>query len=604
MTGIDYPCLEHPDGRRFRLGRRLATLGSDPDCQIRLDDPQVRPQHAFLVFQMGSWRIRRLESAATLSVDGKSVRDEAQLAHGAQVGVGRLELVFLEREPEPTSTVSAAGGTDPVAELLSSFAGILRETEHVRVLADMVQASARLLGSDAVRILYRREGEGLWRTLAACPAGAPSSRFSGSALRQAEAAGSSVLLGENDLEHLPGGESVQLNGIRSILCAPLSLPDGGEGFLYADRLAGHPPFSPTDRDLFDALSRVYSEIAAQATRRDHQRKAIEDLQEDAARAAGTAQILHESPVMVSLLREAARVAASEVPVHLFGETGTGKELLARFLHDSSRRKEGAFVAINCGAIPENLMESELFGHEKGAFTGAGALKEGWIEKANGGTLFLDELGELPLGLQVKLLRVLQQGELVRVGGSAAIRVDFRLVTATNRNLKEEVAAGRFRADLFYRVAVVPLVVPPLRERSRDAVLLAAHYCRRFSRQYGTGERTLSRAAEKAILEHAWPGNVRELENAVQKAVILGDSDRIRPKDMGLADDEEDSGEIPAAGSTNSLYAIRDGAEKEAIRDALTKTAGNVSHCSRILEVDRKVLIRTMERLGIRPEEFK
>jgi len=191
-----------------------------------------------------------------------------------------------------------------------------------------------------------------------------------------------------------------------------------------------------------------------------------------------------------------------------------------------------------------------------------------------------------------------------VGGSESTRVDFRLITATNRNLKDEVAAGRFRADLFYRVAVVPLTLPPLRDRGRDSVLLAAHYCRRFQQQYGIGEKSLSRAAEKAILEHSWPGNVRELENAVQKAVILGDSDRIRPKDLGLGDDDEDSRGAEPDGSATSLYAIRDRAESEAIRDAMSKSGGNVSHCSRILEVDRKVLMRTMERLGIRPEEFK
>ncbi len=597
-----FPCLQHSDGRQFPLGRRLATLGSDSDCQIRLDDPQIKPQHAFLVFQMGAWRIRKLESAALVGVGGVEVKEEAELRHGAKITVGKSELLFLERAPDD-ATVSVSTAADPIVALLTSFAGILRETEHTRVLSDMAQASARLLSSDAVRILYRGEGEGLWRTLATCPAGAPSSRFSASALRQAEAEGSSVLLGENDLMHLPGGESVQLNGIRSILCAPLSLPDGAEGFIYADRLAGHPPFAPEDRELFEALRRVYSEIAGQATRRDRQRKAIEDLQDDASRMAGTASILHECQAMVSLLREASRVAVSEVPVHLFGETGTGKELLAKFLHDSSRRASGAFVAINCGAIPENLMESELFGHEKGAFTGAGARKEGWIEKANGGTLFLDELGELPLGLQVKLLRVLQQGELVRVGGSESIHVDFRLVTATNRNLKDEVAAGRFRADLFYRVAVVPLTIPPVRDRGRDSVLLAAHYCRRFQQQYGAGEKGLSRAAEKAILEHSWPGNVRELENAVQKAVILGDSDRISPRDLGLSDEDESLVQ-EQGGSATSLYAIRDQAESEAIRDALSKSGGNVSHCSRILEVDRKVLIRTLERLGIRPEDFK
>ncbi len=606
MTDSIYPCLESIGGQKFPLGRRLATLGSDPDCQVRVEDPTLRPQHAFLVFQMGNWTLRRLEAGVVLKLDGHNVLEEVRLVHGAKILAGKTEFVFLEKEPE---SVPATGPVDrkgtPLSDLVDGVAGLLRERDPGKVVLDIVVAAARLLECDGVRVLHRGVGEGLWRTLASCPAGAPSSRFSSSALRQAEEAGRSVLLGDQDLTRLPSGESVQLNGIRSILCAPLSLPDGEEGFLYADRLSGHPSFLVTDLVLFESLRSLFSEIAGQIAHRENQRKAIENLQDDASRKAGSASILHESSQMESILHETARVAMSEVPVHVHGETGTGKELLARFVHDSSRRKDAAFVAINCGAIPENLMESELFGHEKGAFTGAGARKEGWIEKANGGTLFLDELGELPLGLQVKLLRVLQQGELVRVGGSEPIRVDFRLVTATNRNLKDEVAAGRFRADLYYRVAVVPITLPPLRERGRDVILLAAHFCRRFSVQYGLAERTLSRAAEKAILAHPWPGNVRELENVVQKAVILGESDRIRPKDLGLDTNEDELPSTPAdLDSSTSLYAIRDRAEAEAIRETLAKALGNVSLTARILEVDRKVLIRTMERLSIRPEEFK
>ncbi|HNY29575.1 MAG TPA: sigma 54-interacting transcriptional regulator [Fibrobacteria bacterium] len=603
MTENVYPCLRSPDGTDHPLGRRLATLGSDPDCQVRLADPSVRPQHAFLVFQMGAWRLRRLETSAILKLDGVDVAEETELRHGSVLQAGRLELRFLEKEPEsrpePADTDQA-----PLPSLLAAVAEILRETDSVRVLVDMVQASARLLSCDGVRVLHRPVGEGLWRTLASCPAGAPSTRFSSSALARAEALGEAVLLGENDLARLGAGESVQLNGIRSILCAPLSLPDGEEGFLYADRLAAHPPFQESDRGLFEALRKLYSEIAAIAVRNERQRRAIRSLQEDAGRKAGAAAILHESQAMAAVLRESARVAVSDVPVHIHGETGTGKELLARFVHDSSRRADKPFVAINCGAIPENLMESELFGHEKGAFTGAASRKEGWIEKARDGTLFLDELGELPLPLQVKLLRVLQQGELVRVGGSEPIRVDFRLVTATNRNLKDEVASGRFRADLFYRVAVVPLVLPPLRERGRDAILLAGHFCRRFCLQYGLDDKILSRAAEKAIVAHSWPGNVRELENAIQKAVILGESDRIQPRDLGFAQDPEGEEDSPSANAATSLYAIRDRAEAEAIRQALEKARGNVSLVSRMLDVDRKVLIRTLERLGIDPDAFK
>jgi DNA-binding NtrC family response regulator len=595
---MNLPCLRFPDGKTCPLERRLATLGSDPECQIRVEGPGVKPHHAFVLFQMGRWMLRPLETGAVLRVDGRAVREECVLDHGVSIDVGSVVLVFLEREDETSDGAAAS----PVVDILESVGALLRSGDPGSVCASMAASTARLLSADGVRVIHRAVGEVLWRTLASHPAGAPSHRFSSRALLRAEEVGATVRMGETDLAALPAGESVQINGIHSLLCAPLRLSEEEEGFLYADRLAGHPPFDAKDEAVFGALCGLFSEVALQTSRSERQRQSIAMLEQgDGASAA----ILGRSAVMDRLLQEATRIAAADVPVHVFGETGTGKELLARHIHDHSARAAGPFVAINCGAIPENLVESELFGHEKGAFTGAVGKRVGWIEKADGGTLFLDEMGELPQALQVKLLRVLQEGEVVPVGGTQAVKVDFRLVTATHRDLREEVAAGRFRADLYWRLHVVRLELPPLRGREGDSLLLANHFLARYVRRHGIGSRSFSRAAEKAILEHSWPGNVRELENAVQKAVLLSSEERIRPRDLGLAGDEPEVPALPTElPDDQTLHGVRDRAEREAIVRALRTTRGNVSHASRILDADRKVLIRTIERLGIDPGYYK
>ena len=593
-----YPCLLLADKTHRALDKRLATLGSDPDCQIRIEGPGVKAHHAFVLFQMGRWVLRPLETGVVLRVDGKQVREECPLLHGARIEAGSVILKFLEREEESGTPESAS----PVIELLESVGSLLRASDPSQVCASMASATARLLSADGVRVIHRPTGEVLWRTLSAHPVGSPSQRFSARALQRAEEVGATVRLGDADLAALPAGESVQINGIRSLLCAPLRLPDEEEGFLYADRLAGHPPFEAHDEAVFGALCGLFSEVARQIARAERQRRAIATMEEN-DRSSGT--LLHRSAIMDRLLAEATRIATADVPVHIFGETGTGKELLARHLHDHSPRKGASFVAINCGAIPENLVESELFGHEKGAYTGAAGKRMGWIEKANGGTLFLDEMGELPQSLQVKLLRVLQEGEVTPVGGTESVKVDFRLVTATHRDLREEVAAGRFRADLFYRLHVVRLEIPPLRMRDDDSILLANHFLARFVRRHGTGPHSFSRAAEKAIVEHPWPGNVRELENAVQKAVLLAEEERIRPRDLGLAgDDPEGWAPLDDLPEDQTLHGVRDRAEREAILRVLKTTRGNVSHASRVLDVDRKVLIRTLERLGVDASSFR
>ncbi|MDF3066244.1 MAG: sigma-54-dependent transcriptional regulator [Polyangiaceae bacterium] len=245
-------------------------------------------------------------------------------------------------------------------------------------------------------------------------------------------------------------------------------------------------------------------------------------------------LVFEDARSVDVLARLRQIAPSEATVLVMGETGTGKEIVARHIHELSQRRERAFVAVNCGALADTLIESELFGHEKGAFTGAVSSKPGWFEAASGGTLFLDEIGDLPLGMQVKLLRVLQEGEVVRVGARQPIRVDVRLVAATNVSLQQAVAAGHFREDLFYRLNVAPIVLPPLRERPGDILPLVEYFMAFYQQRLGLAAPTLSAEAVQRLLQHAWPGNIRELENAVHHALLVCQGGYVTPKDLQLS----------------------------------------------------------------------
>lgn len=592
-----YPCLRDDQGGCHFLEGRIVTIGSGASCQVRIQGEGVLEQHAFLLFKEGRWNLRALESGAKIRIDGVGLEQEIALVHGAVVEVGKRNLTFLER----SSDASNAYQEVPLVQLLEAVVAFVRSSDPVAACVEMVQAAARQLGADGVRVLQRAQGQDSWKTLAACPASAPRGRFSERALHLADEFGGTVRMGETELDGLPAGGSIDANGIRSLLCARLSLPDGEEGFLYADRLAGRSAFGPQDEAVFGALANLFGEVAALIARTDRQRRSIEEMERTDASAGG---ILCESDAMQRVLREARRVASADIPVHVWGETGTGKELLARYIHENSLRASGPFVAINCGAIPEGLVESELFGHAKGAFTGAVQSRVGWIEKASGGTLFLDEMGEFPASLQIKLLRVLQEGEVVPVGGSQPVKVDFRLVTATHRDLRAEVEAGRFRADLFWRIHVVRLELPPLRSRGRDVQILAEHFLGVFQRRHGVGKKAFSRSAEKAILEHGWPGNVRELENAVQKAVLLANGEHIQAWDLGLGEAEGEREPVCDLPDDRTLQGARDMAEREAIVEAMRVAKGNISHAARILGTDRKVVMRAMERLGMDADFFR
>ena len=320
------------------------------------------------------------------------------------------------------------------------------------------------------------------------------------------------------------------------------------------------------------------------------RKLSEQVGED-RRVLGT--MVTAAPEMGKVARTIERVAPTKVSVMLLGASGTGKELLARGLHDTSDRRAGPFVAINCAAIPENLLESELFGHEKGAFTGAVRTSEGKVELANGGTLFLDEVGDIPLPLQVKLLRFLQERVIERVGGRKPIPVDVRIVCATHQNLETMIAEGRFREDLFYRLAEIVVKIPTLAERPGDAVLLAKHFLTRFAAEMNPQVGGFAPDALTAIDEWHWPGNVRELENRVKRAVIMADGRLVNADDLDLT--EADDG-----GDMLNLKQAREAADRRMIRHALARTEGNISGTARLLGISRPTLYDLLKQYDMQP----
>jgi two-component system, NtrC family, response regulator len=325
-----------------------------------------------------------------------------------------------------------------------------------------------------------------------------------------------------------------------------------------------------------------------------------DLQQDNRRlkvqqGSALAGVITRDAGMLRVCRLIEKVASAGVTVMLLGESGTGKEVLARGVHELSPRRNERFVAINCAAIPENLLESELFGHEKGAFTGAVKQTLGKIEVANKGTLFLDEIGDLPQPLQAKLLRFLQERVIERIGGREEIPVDVRIVCATHQDLKGLIQAGRFREDLYYRLAEIVVEIPPLRDREGDAVLLAHAFAQRFASQNGRGTMSLTDDALQSIETHRWPGNIRELENAIKRAVIMADGSYITPEDIGIFPKGDEALE------SLNLRVVREEAERRAVVRVMARVNGNVARAAEVLGISRPTLYDLMNRFGLKKE---
>ena len=328
-----------------------------------------------------------------------------------------------------------------------------------------------------------------------------------------------------------------------------------------------------------------------AEERESLRRENRALKEQIQKESQFEAIVAKSPAMAEIFRTIAKIADFKTTVLIQGESGVGKELVARAVHARSSRKNHPFVPINCGAIPENLLESELFGHKKGAFTDAHSDRRGLFEEADGGTLFLDEIGELPLNLQVKLLRALQEESIRRLGDSKDVKVDVRIITATHRDLAAEAKAGRFREDLYYRINVLPIVIPPLRARKEDINLLIDHFLTRNNARLGTQIRGLTADARKLLLEYAWPGNVRELENTIERAMVLCDGDVIDAHDLPERLREAlDPVQVQLATGELSVKKTTAAIEEILIRRALQKTRGNRTRAAELLEISHRALL--------------
>jgi DNA-binding NtrC family response regulator len=326
------------------------------------------------------------------------------------------------------------------------------------------------------------------------------------------------------------------------------------------------------------------------------------LREEWSKHYGFPRILGESEAIKRAVAETQRVAQTEATVLLLGESGTGKELFARAVHHLSNRRDKPFVAINCAAIPETLIENELFGHERGAFTGAGDRRLGKFELASSGTVFLDEIGELPLTVQGKLLRAIEEKSIDRIGGKAPIPVDVRIVAATNRDLRAAVDQGQFRGDLFFRLAVFPIDIPPLRERGDDIVLLARHFAAELGKDLRGREATLSESSFQALRGHHWPGNVRELENTIERACILADSIELQPRDLGLIAESQREATAFGFDLSGNLNEAAERAvrmvERQKIADALSQCDGNKTRAAEVLAVSYKTLLTKIKDYGL------
>ncbi len=403
------------------------------------------------------------------------------------------------------------------------------------------------------------------------------------------------LLISDTIEHelLGGRESINQHDIRSVLCSLLDVDRGGvdteKMYLYLDSHTDRRPFSEGDLEKFRLLSSLMGSLVERVEQIARQEATIEELK-SRMEERQFEDLIFGSEAFAKCLELVRQAAPTDVPMLLLGETGTGKEMIARVVHKLSAREKKPFLAVNCGAIPGNLVESQLFGHERGAFTGAVSSRKGFFEEADGGTLFLDEVGELPADAQAHFLRVLQENEIVRVGSAKPTKVDVRIVAATNVDLEQAVRDGTFRSDLYYRLNVLPVVIPPVRERGEDSLLLARFFLDRYAQTYGKKNLKLSRDAEKSILTYDWPGNVREIQNRMQRVAITASSQTIDKADLGLAEG--------GLSNYSSLRDAREAVDREMISKAMSRSPGNLTNAAKILDIDRKSLRILLEKYGI------
>jgi Nif-specific regulatory protein len=619
-------------GETFPLTEVEFSIGRAASNRLCLSDSRISRSHCLIKREDAGFRIKDLGSQNCTFVNAVPITDQL-LEHGDKIGVGGSQFIFLLDEEVPGSIATTVDLDDSALKAHSTIslttadalylAPVKPETEipmaatwarNLNVLFKISMAINSIRGLEALErklielifevvpaeqgaILLVQENSdrltsvfGLDRVAGSGRAVRVSRTITQQVLREG------VAILKNDImkgDAFLTAESVVASRIESLLCLPLTVFDKVIGVIYLDTRDRKAPFDEGHLQLMTAIAA----IAAVAVRNVMH---VEWLESENQRLQADIDIEHDmvggSPRLREVYQFIAKVAAIDCTVLITGESGTGKELVARALHRNSKRAAKVFMAINCAVLTESLLESELFGHEKGAFTGAVALKKGKLEVADGGTVFLDEMGELAPAIQAKLLRVLQEQEFERVGSTRPIKVNIRLLAATNRNLEEAIAAGIFRKDLYYRLNVVSLKMPPLRERPEDIPLLSSYFTAKYAEKSKRQVRGISAEAQACLLAYDWPGNVRELENAIERAVVLGSTDLILPEDLPEAVLEAQPSQL--ASSLRFHAAVRE-SKRQIILKALEQAGGDYSETAKLLGLHVNNLHRLIRNLALK-----
>jgi Nif-specific regulatory protein len=600
------------------LSSSVLKIGRDLSNDLRLEDPTVSSQHCQIQRDADTFILLDLDSTNGSFVNGKAV-NRIRLAHGDEILVGSTRFCFLMDDVIPSPSEIDFEEDSPAAFVSTDTTRLRpqdlvkdRATQNIGVLLQLSTEISHIDSSEKLqtllldrlfKIVPAQEGVVLLGAEANQLFGGhpvqhqtvePGRRIRVSRTIVEQVFNSRESLLRNDLLASAPTESIIASGIHSVLCVPLVVMNTAIGVVYLATTAAGTPFDETHLQLTTAIAG----IAALAL--EHVRY-VEWLETENQQLAHEVNLRHdmigESPVMKKVYEAISLLAPTDSPVLILGESGTGKELAAHAIHNNSNRRNGPFVAVNCGSITETLFASALFGHIKGAFTGAERDQKGFIEEADGGTLFLDELGDLPLHCQAALLRVLEEQQVRRVGSMRPISVDIRLISATNLSLKEQIQSGKFRADLYFRMGL-PLEMPPLRERLEDIPALVKFFIQKYQhitqREIGsTPPNTI-----RSLQEHNWPGNVRELAGAIRWAVVFGKFDRIRPEDLPPDVLKRTEG---TAAKIGRLDEAMQSFERNFILKALEETKGNVVEAANMLARSPNYLQRRISQLEVREE---
>jgi len=577
---------EGGDRRVLPLTRRITTVGRDPASDLRIDDPRF-PPIALHVLADGEAYTVSAHAGVELTVNGRR-QSTCRLAPGDVIRACSQQIVFSPTAPTVALAVEGSGREDPLVR----FSRQLLEAGTLESLLDaLLDALLEVTRADKGFVIELADDQSLVRAARNLVPGHVEdavSRVSDSIIQKVLQTRRPLVVADalHDAEWSSSASVVNLR-LQSVMCAPLTARGEVFGVIYLG--------NDSVRNLFDTRSlETLTVFASQASLLLQNALLLRDLRREneelreAVENRRYGEMVGSGPSMREVYRRIEKVAPTDVTVLIQGETGTGKELVAREIHRRSPRSGGPFVAVNCSAIPEGLLESELFGHVKGAFTGAVASRPGRFQAAAGGTLFLDEIGEMPPSLQVKLLRAIQERAVQRVGEARPEPVDIRVLAATNRNLEEDVRSGRFREDLYYRLNVVAIGLPPLRERGDDVVVLARWFLQRDVVEFDSRARGFAPGAVAAIRKYRWPGNVRELDNRVKKAAVLADGPLVTADDLDLGREELE----PAMALSQAIEEFR----KRYISEVLERNGGNRTKTAKELDVDPRTIFRHLEKL--------